>query len=82
MNGRCHDLKIKPEYFTAIADGRKTFEVRYNDRGFHVNDTLRLMEHTGEEYTGRVLEAEVTYLLDDKNYCKEGYVVMAIKLIS
>ena len=52
MNGRCHDLKIKPEYFTAIADGRKTFEVRYNDRGFHVNDTLRLMEHTGEEYTG------------------------------
>jgi len=81
MSRRCHDLKIRPEYYSAIADGTKTFEVRYNDRGFQVNDILRLREHTGEAYTGRVVEAVVTYLLDDKNYCKEGYVVMAIKLI-
>jgi hypothetical protein len=54
-----------PEYFNAIVEGRKNFEVRYNDRGFQVNDILRLREHTGEEYTGRVIEAEVTYLLDD-----------------
>ncbi|MBR6990648.1 MAG: DUF3850 domain-containing protein [Bacteroidales bacterium] len=82
MSRQYHDLKIMPEYFNAIAEGRKNFEVRYNDRGFQVNDILRLREHTGEEYTGRVIETEVTYLLDDKNYCKEGYVVMAIKLIS
>ena len=82
MSRQCHDLKIKPEYFSAIASGEKTFEVRYNDRNYKVHDILRLREHDNGEYTGREIEAEVTYLLDDKASCKEGYVVMAIKTIS
>ena len=82
MNAQCHDLKIKPEYFNAIARGEKTFEVRYNDRGYKVHDTLRLREHDNGEYTGREITAEVTYLLDDTGYCKEGYVIMAIKTIT
>ena len=82
MNTQCHNLKIKPIYFDAIARGEKTFEVRYDDRGYRVHDTLRLREFDDGDYTGREIEAEVTYLLDDKAYCKEGYVVMAIKIIT
>ena len=39
-----HELKIWPQYFDAIASGIKTFEVRKDDRGFAVGDTLVLKE--------------------------------------
>ena len=74
-----HNLKIRPEYFNAIEKGDKTFEVRYNDRNYQPHDILVLQEHDGENYTGREITVEVTYLLDNPGYCKEGYVVMSIK---
>ncbi len=40
-----HELKIRPEYFKAAKAGDKTCEVRKNDRGFKVGDTLRLREY-------------------------------------
>ena len=82
MSRQHHYLKIKPEYFRAIESGKKTFEVRFNDRNFQVYDILHLQEWVGDEYTGRHIEAEVTYLLDTPDFCKEGYVIMAIKVIN
>ena len=69
-----HDLKIRLEYFEAIVHGDKTFEVRFNDRNYKKHDILHLQEHDGENYTGRELSVEVTCLLDNPGYCKEGYV--------
>jgi len=77
-----HYLKIKPKYFRAIAGGRKNFEVRFNDRNYQEYDMLHLQEYAGDEYTGRYINAEVTYLLDDPDFCKEGFVVMALKILS
>ena len=65
--------------FNAIERGDKTFEVRYNDRNYQPHDILVLQEHNGENYTEREITVEVTYLLDNPNYCKDGYVVLAIK---
>jgi len=39
-----HDIKILSEYFNAVADGSKPFEVRRNDRDYQVGDTLLLRE--------------------------------------
>ena len=36
-----HTLKIWPAYAEAVADGRKRFEVRRNDRGFNAGDLVR-----------------------------------------
>ena len=49
-----HDLKIWPEHFDAVVSGRKRFEVRVNDRGYEVGDTLHLREWEPDEerYTG------------------------------
>lgn len=39
-----HELKIWPQYYCRVADGSKTFEVRENDRGYQVGDTVILKE--------------------------------------
>jgi len=37
-----HTLKLNDRYFDAVANGIKTFEIRKDDRGFRVGDTLKL----------------------------------------
>ena len=39
---RIHNLKVLSEYFHPLCDGRKTFEIRNNDRGFKVGDVLSM----------------------------------------
>ena len=39
-----HSLKIHPQYYAAVADGSKTFELRKNDRGFQKGDEVALRE--------------------------------------
>lgn len=75
-----HQLKTTENYFKDITSGNKTFEVRNNDRNFAVGDFLALNEiDESNEYTGRSCLAEVSYILKDLTYCKEGYVTLAIK---
>lgn len=77
-----HQLKTKAEYFEAIAKGLKPFEVRNNDRNFYVGDFLALNElATAEQFgeTGRCMLVEVTYILKDPAFCKDGQVIMGIR---
>ncbi len=59
-----HELKTWPGPFGAVWDGRKTFEVRVNDRDFKRGDHLDLREWdpTTKEYSGRRIEAQITYI--------------------
>ena len=38
-----HALKTLPEYFEAVWENKKTFELRKNDRDFKVGDYLALL---------------------------------------
>jgi len=75
-----HVLKIELSFFEPILDGRKTFELRKNDRDYKVNDTLVLCEYsiTKNHFTGRSVKATVTYVLPggfnglDSEYCILG----------
>jgi Domain of unknown function (DUF3850) len=81
-----HDLKCWPTYFEAIRNGRKTYEIRLNDRNYKVGDTLWLREWNPERhYTGRSLEREVlsvTPLADhpglEGSQIVNGFVVMSL----
>lgn len=76
----CHEVKTAPEFFWPQVAGYKPFEVRRNDRDFHAGDILRQREwspHGG--YTGKVLDREISYVLDDPAYCKEGFVVLGLR---
>lgn len=69
-----HELKTWPAFFEAIADGRKNFEIRLDDRGFQAGDKVLLREWdpairtgglslTASQYTGRELTADIGYVL-------------------
>ena len=72
-----------------MADGEKTFELRLADFECRPGDTLVLREWNPEakEYTGRVLEKKVTYVLRTKDTKfwpeedveKHGFQIIAFK---
>lgn len=78
------ELKSWPQWFSAVLDGSKMFEVRVDDRGFAVGDRLwlREWEPETEEYTGREALFDVPYILaadpDIPRGIMPGYVVMSI----
>lgn len=41
-----HELKLRREFFDYVRFGIKKFEIRKDDRGFNVGDTLVLKEST------------------------------------
>jgi hypothetical protein len=57
-----HELKTDPYVFEEVFKDNKTFEIRYNDRNFEVNDILILKEtkYTGDEVNYRVLSTRHT----------------------
>lgn len=79
-----HDLKISPIYFDQVDSRKKPFEVRKNDRDYRVGDILFLREYTivdapAWDYTGRTCTRIITYILDEPEYVKEGFVILGIQ---
>ncbi len=86
MSGKTHELKVWPEFFKVLLTGKKTFELRKDDRGYHAGDLLRLREWQvlafnapNGRYTGREITRVVTYLLGGWGLEKD-YVCMSLGL--
>ena len=83
------EKKVQPAYFQRIFDGVKTFELRLADFDCKEGDVLILREWDPKtkEYTGRVVEKTVTYVIRTKGqefWAKEdvdkfGFQVIAFK---
>jgi len=77
-----HDLKTWPDYFAAVLRGAKTFEVRKDDRGFAVDDTVTLHEFAParDGYTGsHTGPFRIAYILRGPGFgIEDGHVVMAL----
>ena len=79
MKNNIHELKTWKEDFEEVFMGRKTFEVRKNDRNFQKGDILILKEWDNEkqEYTGRQMARGISYILNGGQFGVEnGFVVM------
>lgn len=86
-----HELKTWSEHFEEVFMGRKTYEVRKNDRDFKVGDMLILQEGDlggagMSDYdltffpTGRTLARKVTHILHGGEFgIEKDYVVMSIQ---
>lgn len=80
---KLHELKIKHEYLIEVDRGRKTFELRKNDRDYQVGDLIRFIDiesnSDGCDYASYIDEYtlyKITYILKDvpqygldKDYC-------------
>ncbi len=80
ITGVLHDLKVWHEYFDALKDGSKTFEVRKNDRDFKVGDTLNLREWdpVSETYSGSSCTRTVVYVLARDHRLAPGFVILGL----
>lgn len=79
MTKEVHQLKIAPEFYQAVIEGKKKFEIRKNDRGFKVGDAFVLREYTKEHgYTGKFTLGTILYITDFMQ--KEGFVVFSFQL--
>lgn len=76
-----HELKCWPEFFAPVNDGRKPFELRKDDRPYHVGDFLKLKEFDPktEAFTGRICRREITYILNGGIFgLNPGYVILGL----
>lgn len=75
-----HELKIRPKFFEAVISGKKTFEIRKNDRNFKVGDCILLKEYGKKSgFTGRNAMFDITYVMTDTEFVKKGFAVLGIK---
>lgn len=78
---KVHHIRIGTAFFDDVCSGKKSFELRKNDRGYEQDDILEMSEFTNGKYTSRSVRAQVTYILEDFAGLKEGYCIMAIKVV-
>jgi len=75
-----HNLKISMEYYAHIKEGKKRFEVRYNDRDYQVGDVLRLQEiNTKTGYDKLGSSCYIIIYVHTGLGMQEGYVVLGIE---
>lgn len=79
-----HNIKISDKFADAVLNGEKTFEVRYNDRGYNKGD--KIVFTVIDDVTMPVSHPlntkayEITYVLSGWGI-KEDYVVFGIKRV-
>ena len=81
-----HTLRTWPEFWDAIHDGRKTFEMRRADRDYKVGDTLclRRWDQVLRHFTHptETIRCEVTYVMTGGQFgLRHGFVCMGIRVI-
>lgn len=78
MSRKHHYLKTETEYYQAVEEGIKRFELRKNDRDYQIGDMLYLEETVKGVYTGRRLPSvEIKYIFKGGKYgLKEGYCII------
>ena len=82
LNGDTYEVKTAPMYFEAAMSGKKQFELRKNDRNYQVGRKLLQKEFKENEYTGRELLQEITYLLENYTGIEDGYCILGTKSIN
>lgn len=80
-DAKIHTVKTWPEYYSAVEDGSKPFEVRKNDRDYQVEDGLVLAEYDPqtEQFSKRMTSKTITYVLGDERFVKKGYVILGLQ---
>ena len=72
-------IRMAASYYDDVLSGKMSFWFCKNDN-FHVGDSLDLMEFKEGRHTGRSIQTEITYILEDYTGLEDEYCVLAIKV--
>lgn len=72
-------LRMAASYYDDVLSGKMSFWFCKNDN-FHVGDSLDLMEFKEGRHTGRNIQTEITYILEEYTGLEDGYCILAIKV--
>ena len=75
---KVHDVKLGTTFFDDVKTGRKTFELRKNDRGYKEGDTIVLHEYKDGTMTGRTIAKKIVYMLEDFTGLEDGYCILGL----
>lgn len=79
---KVHQIRLGATFFDDVCSGKKSFELRKNDRGYKQGDILEMLEFADGKNTGRMVRVLVTYLLEDYTGLEDGYCIMATSLLN
>ena len=72
-------VRMASSYYDDILAGNMTFWFCKDDH-YHIGDSLDLMEFKEGRHTGRTIQTEITYILNDYTGLEDGYCVLSIKV--
>lgn len=75
---KVHDVKLGATFFEDVKTGRKTFELRKNDRGYKEGDTIVLHEYKDGATTGRTITKKIAYMLEGFTGLEDGYCILGL----
>lgn len=85
---KTHELKCIDPHFTALKWGRKTFEIRRNDRDYKIGDLIKLTLHRGKQGVGSKIPGVdpitfmITHILTAEEFpqgIKPGFCILSIE---
>jgi hypothetical protein len=87
---KIHKVRSWSHFFDAIVAGKKTHDLRKDDRGYQVGDRLLLekYDNVSGDYTGDSCLVEITYITNRNHPCAfsssvlpNDYCILSIKLV-
>lgn len=75
-----YEVKIVASYYEDVVSGKKSFELRKNNRGYKQGDSLKMLEFKDGKHTGRTIDADIIYMLEDYTELTEGYCILGIRV--
>ena len=83
---KTHHIKLLEAFAYDVLSGNKTFEIRFNDRGYQKGDLVRfkVIDKAGMRLLGHPLNNElfmITYVINGYGL-ENGYVVFGIKRVT
>lgn len=77
---RIHQIRLAAMYYDDVASGKKSFELRKNDRDYKVGDTLEMQEFKDGRFMGRIIRAKIVYMLENYTGLEEGYCILGTEV--
>ena len=77
---KIHVIRFPASQWDDVTQNIQTF-LLLKDDGYRVGDELNMQEYKGGEFTGGVIDAEITYMVNEHSGLVEGFCIAGIKVL-